>query len=149
MRTLNVYGFCLFSTGVWTQGFALSRQMLYCLSHISSPFCSDFFGERYLLFVQVGLDHSLPILCCCWDDRCMVPPPAFFHWDGVLQTFYPGLAWNHNSADLNLPCSLPASQLLVQMGSWEHFFVKTVTLPISAFQIARIMGTQLLCLAFP
>jgi hypothetical protein len=33
-------------TGVWTQGFALTKQELYHLSHTSSPFCSGYFGDR-------------------------------------------------------------------------------------------------------
>jgi hypothetical protein len=32
--------------GVWTQGFALAKQALYCLSHTFSPFCSGYFGDR-------------------------------------------------------------------------------------------------------
>jgi hypothetical protein len=32
--------------------------------------------------------------------------PAFFHWDGVLQTFLHGLSSNHNPPDLSLSCSL-------------------------------------------
>jgi hypothetical protein len=38
--------FCLFvfgGTGVSTQSFMLAKQALYCLSHISSPFCSGYF----------------------------------------------------------------------------------------------------------
>jgi hypothetical protein len=30
--------------GVWTQGFGLTQQALYQLNHISSPFCSGYFG---------------------------------------------------------------------------------------------------------
>jgi hypothetical protein len=32
-------------TGVWTQGFALAKQALYCWSHTPSPFCSGYFGD--------------------------------------------------------------------------------------------------------
>jgi hypothetical protein len=32
-------------TGVWTQGFALGKQVLDCLSHSSSPFLSGYFGD--------------------------------------------------------------------------------------------------------
>jgi hypothetical protein len=31
------------STWGWTQGFTLARQVLYCFSHASSPFCSGYF----------------------------------------------------------------------------------------------------------
>jgi hypothetical protein len=40
---------CLFIFGrtkVWAQGFTLAKQVLYCLSHISSLFCSGYFGNR-------------------------------------------------------------------------------------------------------
>jgi hypothetical protein len=44
--------FCIFSpsgkTGVWTEGFTLAEQMSYCVSCISSPFCSDYFGGGVL-----------------------------------------------------------------------------------------------------
>jgi hypothetical protein len=35
--------FC--GTGVWTQGFTLEKQVFYCLSHTSSPFCSGYCGD--------------------------------------------------------------------------------------------------------
>jgi hypothetical protein len=38
--------------GVSTQGFVLSRQVLYCLSHTSNSFCSVYLGDRILLFFQ-------------------------------------------------------------------------------------------------
>jgi hypothetical protein len=38
-------------------GFALAKQVLYCLSHTSNPFCSGYFEMRvYELFVQAGLE---------------------------------------------------------------------------------------------
>jgi hypothetical protein len=51
-------------TGVWTSGSAFVRQMLYCLSYVSSPFCSACFGDRVLPFFpsKSGLDHDPPIL---------------------------------------------------------------------------------------
>jgi hypothetical protein len=33
------------NSGVWTQGFTLAKQVLYCLSHASSPSCSRYFGD--------------------------------------------------------------------------------------------------------
>jgi hypothetical protein len=60
-----------------------------------------------------------------WNGR-NVPPYspwkiyAFFHCDGVLQTFLSGLAWNHNPPDISLPCSLLWHKL-VEEGSREHF----------------------------
>jgi hypothetical protein len=49
-------------TRVCIQGFVLTRQALYLLSHASSPFCSSYFGDRVSLFAQVGLDSDPPIL---------------------------------------------------------------------------------------
>jgi hypothetical protein len=36
-EVLLYYYYCFGSTGVWTQDFALTRQVVYHLSHISSP----------------------------------------------------------------------------------------------------------------
>jgi hypothetical protein len=35
-------------SGVWTQGFIVTKQVLYHLSHITSPFCSGYFGDGIL-----------------------------------------------------------------------------------------------------
>jgi hypothetical protein len=52
---------------VWTQGFVLAKKALYHLSHIFSPFCSDYFKDRglvnYLSRLALNLDPpdiSLP-----------------------------------------------------------------------------------------
>jgi hypothetical protein len=37
--------FFFFKTGVLIEGFRLSKQVLCCLSHFSSPFCSGYFGD--------------------------------------------------------------------------------------------------------
>jgi hypothetical protein len=50
---LSFIYFCV--TEVCTQGFVLVRQALYGLSHVSSPFCSGYFGDTLLLFAQAGL----------------------------------------------------------------------------------------------
>jgi hypothetical protein len=49
-------------TGVRTQGFTLARKVFNCLSHTSSPFCSGYFRDRVLIFIQTGLDSDPPIL---------------------------------------------------------------------------------------
>jgi hypothetical protein len=36
--------------------------VLYCLSHVSSSFCSGYFEDRVLLFAQAGLDLDPHIL---------------------------------------------------------------------------------------
>jgi hypothetical protein len=46
-------------TGVSTQGFvltkqALTKQILYCLNHASSPFCSIYFGDRVSWTICLG-----------------------------------------------------------------------------------------------
>jgi hypothetical protein len=89
------FHWALIFTGVW-KSFVLARQVLYHLSHASSPFCYGSFGPR-VFFSQVDLDHDLPILCFyasshCWDGRCTPPCLTFFHWDEVLQTFLLRLA---------------------------------------------------------
>jgi hypothetical protein len=43
----------LFNTWLWTQGLVFARQVLYCLSHTSSP---GYFEDRILLFARAGLD---------------------------------------------------------------------------------------------
>jgi hypothetical protein len=43
--------------------FMLANQALYHLSHTSSPFCSDYFGDGVLLFAQTSLDYDPHILC--------------------------------------------------------------------------------------
>jgi hypothetical protein len=50
----NTLSFFCGRTGVWTQGFVLTKQ-LYCLSHTSSPFCSGYFGD--------GVSHTI---CLGW-----------------------------------------------------------------------------------
>jgi hypothetical protein len=65
-------------TGFWTQGFILTEQGLYCLSHTSSPFFSLFFfflrWESHELFSQAGSwsSHDPPDLnlSSSLDYRC-------------------------------------------------------------------------------
>jgi hypothetical protein len=65
----------------------LGRQALYsAIGH----FCSVYFGDRVLLFVQAGLDYD-PILytsCRRWDDVIHHHPTFFFllRW-GLLNFF--------------------------------------------------------------
>jgi hypothetical protein len=68
-----------FSTGVWPQGFMLTRQALYCLSNTTGPFCSGYFGNMVLIFAQAGLGYdssilNFPLLLEC---RHITPHPAF------------------------------------------------------------------------
>jgi hypothetical protein len=60
--------------------FASARQVLYHLSHASSPFCSGYFGDRALHFTRPAC--SVIVLfyasCCSWDDRHAALHIAFF-----------------------------------------------------------------------
>jgi hypothetical protein len=65
-------------TGAWTQSFTLAKQVLWHLSHTSSPFCSGHFGDGGLSNYLPSLpsnhyppNHSLP---SSQDYRC---EPAF------------------------------------------------------------------------
>jgi hypothetical protein len=40
---------CVCLNGVWNQGFVLTKQVFYHLCHITSSFCSCYFGDRGLL----------------------------------------------------------------------------------------------------
>jgi hypothetical protein len=57
-KTILYFG----STRIWTQSFTLSRQLLYCLEHVSILFCSSYFGDRVSLFGQDGPEQDSPIL---------------------------------------------------------------------------------------
>jgi hypothetical protein len=49
-------------TGVWTQDFTLSKQMLHCFSHISGPFCSGYFGGGVLWTICLGWPWTMILL---------------------------------------------------------------------------------------
>jgi hypothetical protein len=55
--TVTAFKFFFFFwwTGVWTQGFALAKQVLYLFSHASSPFCAGCFWRRDLENNSPGL----------------------------------------------------------------------------------------------
>jgi hypothetical protein len=44
----SLFTFFFSGSGVWTQGFALTKQIPYCLSHTSNPFFSRYFGDGVL-----------------------------------------------------------------------------------------------------
>jgi hypothetical protein len=107
--------------------------VLFCLNHAFSLFYSGYFGDRVSHFAQFWSSIFLFYTsCCCWDDRCIPPHSAFFHWDGVSQTFLSRLAWKCVPPDVSLPCSL----------GWQTCTTTprppTVILLISASQVARI-----------
>jgi hypothetical protein len=47
---LKIFFVCGCGIGILTQGFVFATQVLYCLSHTSSPFYSGYFGDKVLLF---------------------------------------------------------------------------------------------------
>jgi hypothetical protein len=48
--------------GVWTQGFALTKQELYCLSHTTAYFCSGYFGNRVFGTSYLGCSRTTVLL---------------------------------------------------------------------------------------
>jgi hypothetical protein len=134
------------STGVWTQCFALSRKVHYCLSHTFSPFFCGCFGDRVSLFAQASLDSDPPILCflmlLSWQAGII--HPAFFYSDRVSQTFLPRLAWDHNLPDLSLTFTwavhaiTPSYWLIWGLTNILPRMTSAAILPISASQVARI-----------
>jgi hypothetical protein len=96
--------FC--SSGVWTQGLALARQVLYLLSHTPSPFCSPCFSNRisHLCPGQSGPASSHWSFPCSLDDR-HTTIPSFYCLSCGLTNFLLGLASNLNSPYLCIPNS--------------------------------------------
>jgi hypothetical protein len=70
------------SSGVWTQGLTLARQVLYCLSHAPNPFC---FSDRTLNFCP-ELAWTLCLLHC-WDYSC-IPHICLVCWNEVSLTWF-------------------------------------------------------------
>jgi hypothetical protein len=65
------FSFC--STGFWTWGLVLARQVLYHLTHTFSPFCLFYFSDRVLCFLpRAGLGLQSSYLCfpSSWGFRC-------------------------------------------------------------------------------
>jgi hypothetical protein len=77
-------------TGIGTQGF--TRQALYCLSHISSPFCPGYFGYGVLQTICPAWPQTLilPISASQVDritgvsHRCQAKTMNLFHGTVVL-----------------------------------------------------------------
>jgi hypothetical protein len=49
-------------TGIWTQGFALAKRVLYCLNFTSNPLCSDCFGDEVLRTMCLGWPQTLILM---------------------------------------------------------------------------------------
>jgi hypothetical protein len=78
------------------------------LNHISSLFCSVFFGGSVLPFAQANLDHDPPILGfhCSWDDRCAPPHSVYFLLKWGLMNFFAWASLEPQSSNLSLPRNL-------------------------------------------
>jgi hypothetical protein len=49
-------------TWIWIQGFPLAKQVLYCLSHTSSPICSGYFGDEVSWSICLGWPRAMILL---------------------------------------------------------------------------------------
>jgi hypothetical protein len=97
---------CFGSQGVQIQGFVLVRQVLYCLSLSSSPFCCGILeiGSHFLprsAWTPILLFYAS---CHCWDDKRAITP-SFFSVEIGSWELFAWLAWNPSFPDLGLPCS--------------------------------------------
>jgi hypothetical protein len=86
--------FFMIGSRVWTQGSTPARQMLYRLSHVSSPFCCGYFWDKSLTFCLGGPGLRTPYFrfhaFTGMTHAHHHARPAFF-WDGgVSQTFWSG-----------------------------------------------------------
>jgi hypothetical protein len=84
-------GFC--GTWDWTQDFTLARQVLYCLSYDSSPFCSGYLvAGRECSHFLLRLAWSMVLLfeasCHHWDDSHILHAQLFSHWGGGPINFF-------------------------------------------------------------
>jgi hypothetical protein len=99
---------------LWTQDFALSRQVLYHLSYIYSPFCYCCFDDRVHFFPKL-VKTVIILFCtsqCHWDDRHVSQHPTFII-DMVSHKLFFCLSW-----------------------PW------IMILPMSASQVFRMLGLQ-------
>jgi hypothetical protein len=125
---------CLFfffdSTGVWTQGFMLAKQVLFCLRHTSSP-------TTPIVLHSAGLWSSYFRLHVSWHDRCVPKCLAFSVVTRSNELFKPGMS--SNAILLISAFCVPGitdahhhAQLLAEMGSYKLFAL--VGLELWSFQ---------------
>jgi hypothetical protein len=133
---------------VWTQGFILVRQTLYCLNHTSSPFFSGYFGDKVSLFAQAGLNHNSPIfkLPTITEWQACTTRPSFFCWDAnffvqgwprakILPILASHIVWDNRHVSLCPTTHRDCVLLTIGLG-WPQ----TTMHLISASQVARIVG---------
>jgi hypothetical protein len=63
----------LLNSGVWTQGLAVAKDMLYPFSHASSPFSCFQTRSHFFPGPATEQDHSICSFLCNWDNRCASP----------------------------------------------------------------------------
>jgi hypothetical protein len=74
-----------------------AKQVFHFLSHNSSPFCSDYFGDRVSHFAQASLDRGPPILGFL---KLLEMTGVYHHIQqfsvkiGSYKLYWSGLAWN-------------------------------------------------------
>jgi hypothetical protein len=97
---LSVPSFFIFWYWGLNSGLCICRQAFYCWSHISSPFCSGYFGYRLSLFVQASLDYNPTISCFTPLQKWQVHATMLSCWlKWGLSNFLPELASNHDLPD--------------------------------------------------
>jgi hypothetical protein len=76
----------------------LAKHVLCCLSYVSSPLRSGYFGDRVSLLCPVlpGPQSSYFMLPTIAEMTGMHHHPSFFPLRWNLMNFLPGLAWNSN-----------------------------------------------------
>jgi hypothetical protein len=143
-----------YGTGVWTQDFALSRQVLHHLCHTISLFCSAYFGCSVSYFSQASLDHDSPILCSLpllrWQACATIL--SFYPWRRSLQTFFvqaglqPWSFWSQPSAYLGMAGIHHHNQVTIGwngvLQTFCQYWPKVMILQISASQLAGITGVS-------
>jgi hypothetical protein len=83
-----LFNYC--STGVWTQGFILTSQVLYPLSHTPILLCCSFqIGSHTAVLLPVPPTYLGPQMCAYTQSV-------------VGDTFFPRLVSSHNLPDLHL-----------------------------------------------
>jgi hypothetical protein len=95
-KGFSIYLFMYFgSARVWTQGLVLARQVLYYLSHASTPFCCSDFSDRVSHFCPGPASDCDP---STYASLIVGITGANHHiylviWDRVSVTFFSNLGW--------------------------------------------------------
>jgi hypothetical protein len=139
-----LYFYFLGGTRIWTQGFTITRQEFYYLSHVPSPLYSGHFGDRISIFAQDDLHHDYTS-CHYWGDRCTPLCSAFFREMGSHKRLCPG--WPGTvSFTISAACIAEMTGACLCIQLWLRWGLtgmpRMVGLPISASQVARIISVS-------